>query len=181
MAKERLNYSGYKIIYRIIADNFIVRLFTRVIMFVLFVLDRTYSHLKLRVLVKDAGNCLAHWTIVINYGENIKIGKNVGIGPYCSIGAMSPVILGDDVRISRGVIIETGGLDFSKPPPYQHKSKPITIGNGVWLGTNSMIMAGVTIGNHAVIGANTVVTKDIPPYCIVVGQPFRILDKRIQH
>ena len=48
---ERMNYSGYKNIYKIIADNFIVRLLTKTLMFALFIMDRTYSHLKLRVLV----------------------------------------------------------------------------------------------------------------------------------
>lgn len=175
---EKLNYSGGKILLKFIAENFVVKLFTKALMFIFYYMDRIYSHLKLRVLIPDAKNCLAHYTINVIHGHNVTVGMNVGIGPNVLLGALSPITIGNDVRISMGVVIQTGGLDFSQPPPYQHDSKPIIIEDGVWLGTNAMILGGVTIGHHSVIGANTVITKDIPPHSIVVGQSFRILDKK---
>jgi len=92
------------------------------------------------------------------------------------MGAMSPIKIGDYVRISRGVIIETAGLDLNSDLPYAHVSKPIVIGRGVWLATNAIVLGGVTIGDHAVIGAGVVVTKDVPPHAIVVGTGNRILN-----
>jgi len=62
--------------------------------------------------------------------------------------------------------------------PYNVFEKKCIIGNDVWIGTNSTILRGVTIGNGAVIGANTVVTKDVPDYAIVVGNPARIIKYR---
>lgn len=53
--------------------------------------------------------------------------------------------------------------------------KPIHIGNHVWIGSNSVIVAGVTIGDWAVVGAGSVVTKDVPPYTVVGGTPARII------
>ena len=181
MNQEKQNYSGNKKILLLVANNSFVKLITRCLMWFFFIFDRTYSHLKLRVLVEHSSNCLAHWTINIVNGDNIRIGMDVGIGPYCSIGASSPVTIGDNVRISRGVVIETGGLDYSTPPPYQHKSKPINIEDGVWLGTNVIITGGVTVGANSVIGANTVITKNVVANSIVVGSPSRTLERQVAH
>ena len=53
----------------------------------------------------------------------------------------------------------------------------VVIGNGVWIGQRSIILPGVTIGEHSIIGANSVVTHDIPAYCIAAGQPAKIMKK----
>jgi maltose O-acetyltransferase len=85
------------------------------------------------------------------------------------LGASAPIVLGDHVRLSKGVVIETAGLDFRAAPPYCHRAKPITIGHGVWLGAGAIVLGGVSIGDHAVIGAGTVVTRDVPQRAVVVG------------
>lgn len=67
--------------------------------------------------------------------------------------------------------------------PYKHYSpfeKECVIGNDVWIGCNSTILRGVTIGDGAVIGANSLVTKDVPPYAIVVGSPAKIIKYRFE-
>ena len=61
---------------------------------------------------------------------------------------------------------------------HPHTKGDVVIGNDVWLGACSVIMSGVTIGNGAVVGANSVVTKDVPDYCVVAGNPARIIKKR---
>lgn len=138
------------------------------------------SHIKLRALVKDVGRKSAcHWTTEIKYGENISIGYHSSIGPYSCIGAKSPVKIGSYVRISRGVIIETAGLDLSKPVPYPHVSKGITIEDGVWIASNAVILGGVSIGANSIIGAGAVVSKNVPPNSIMVGQPLRNLNKSL--
>lgn len=59
------------------------------------------------------------------------------------------------------------------------KSKPIKIGNHVWIGLRAIILKGVTIGNDSIIGAGAVVTKDVPPNCLVVGTPAKIIRRNI--
>lgn len=137
------------------------------------------SHLKLRALVKSVGRkSSCHWTAEIKYGENIVIGYHTAIGPYTCIGAKSPVTIGSYVRISRGVVIETAGLDLSQPAPYPHISKEIIIEDGVWIASNAIILGGVTIGSNSIIGAGSTVSKSVPPNSIMVGQPLRNLRDR---
>ena len=74
------------------------------------------------------------------------------------------------------------GLCFIRKPPIKRKiySKgPVIIGKNVWIGDKATTLPGVTIGDGAVIGANTVVTKDVPPFCIVVGNPATIRPARL--
>lgn len=68
--------------------------------------------------------------------------------------------------------------EWYQPIDYKDEHKEITIGNDVWIGVECLIMDGVTIGDGAVIGARSVVTKDIPPYAIAVGQPAKVLKYR---
>jgi len=136
------------------------------------------SHLKFKALIKDSqkkSSC--HWTVEIKYGENIKVGYHTAIGPYSCLGAKSKITIGSYVRISRGVIIETAGLDLSQPVPYPHISKPIIIEDGVWIASNAIILGGVTIGANSIIGAGAVVSKNVQPNSIMVGQPLRNISK----
>jgi len=66
---------------------------------------------------------------------------------------------------------------LTKPLPYKHQGKPIVIEKGAWVGANAIILAGVTIGEYSVIGAGAVVSKDVKPHSIVVGQPYREVGK----
>ncbi|KQR80239.1 hypothetical protein ASG07_15725 [Sphingomonas sp. Leaf343] len=101
------------------------------------------------------------------------------IGPETVIGARSPVVLEDHVRISQGVTIETATLDLSQPTPYPHISRPITIEHGAWIGTGAMVLGGVTIGRYAVVGAGAIVTKDVAPHQIVVSARPHVLQDRL--
>lgn len=102
------------------------------------------------------------------------LGERVIIGANVSLGAHSPITLGDDVRISRDVIIETAGLDFSTgQPPYKHVSKPIIIEKGVWIGARAIILGGVTLGENAVVAAGSVVSRSVEPGQLVAGIPAR--------
>jgi acetyltransferase-like isoleucine patch superfamily enzyme len=134
--------------------------------------------MKLRAVIKDVGRkSSCHWTVEIKYGDNIKIGYHSSIGPYSCLGAKSPIAIGSYVRVSRGVIIETAGLDLTKPVPYPHVSKEIVIEDGVWIASNAVILGGVTIGKNSIIGAGAVVSKNVPPNSIMVGQALRNLRK----
>lgn len=132
----------------------------------------------MKALIRDVGRkSSCHRSVEIKYGENISIGYHSAIGPYSCLGAMSKISIGSYVRISRGVIIETAGLDLGKPAPYPHISKEITIEDGVWIASNAIILGGVTIGANSIIGAGAVISKSVPANSIIVGQPVRNLKK----
>lgn len=133
-----------------------------------------WSSLRLKALVRGAkGSNFCHWTTEIKYPENIQFGHNVAIGPNCTLGAMCPIQIGNYVRISKGAIIETAGLDLSTGRPYKHKAKPIVIEDGAWIGSNAIVLGGVTIGENAIVGAGAVIAKDVPSNAIVVGASTR--------
>lgn len=136
------------------------------------------SHIRMRALIKNVERkASCHYTVEIKYGENIQLGYHSSVGPYACLGAKSKISIGQYVRISRGVIIETAGLDLSQPAPYPHTSKPITIEDGVWIASNAVILGGVTIGKNAIIGAGAVVSKNVPAGAIMVNQPLRNVKK----
>jgi maltose O-acetyltransferase len=168
-----------KKLYGIVASFSLVRGFTLLFLEIGQLLDRISSHLKFKALVKQSGQSVCHWSVEIKYGDNISIGDNTSIGPYSCLGAKSPISIGNYCRISRGVIIETAGLNLNEPPPYPHISRPIVIEDGVWIASNVIILAGVTIGKNSIIGAGAVLTKNVEPNSIVVGQGVRVLEKKV--
>lgn len=127
------------------------------------------SFAKVKYVFPRGENILMDYSVEIKYKENVKVGKGVIIGAMTTIGAHSPIVIGNHVRISKGVSIETASLDIRGELPYKHLSKPIVIGDGVWLGMNCMILGGVTIGSNSVIGAGAVISKNIPPNSICIS------------
>lgn len=115
----------------------------------------------------------------------ISIGNRCSFGAYCHLSAFRKITIGDDVLIGKWVSIvdnDHGGtnVDSLQLPPLERKlvSKgPIVIGDNVWIGDKVTILSGVTIGNNAVIAANAVVTKDVPAYGVVGGNPAKIIKK----
>jgi acetyltransferase-like isoleucine patch superfamily enzyme len=113
----------------------------------------------------------------------INIGDNVGIGSYAHITAInridiqSGVLLGKNVTISDNSHGNLQEEEKSIPPANRqlHSKGPIFIGSNVWIGDKATILANVRIGNGTVIGANSVVTKDLPSNCIAAGIPAKII------
>jgi lipopolysaccharide O-acetyltransferase len=116
----------------------------------------------------------------------LQIGKNVQINDFTHIVASESVVIGDNVLIASKVFISDTshgsykGDDFdSEPlmPPQKRKlfTAPVFISENVWIGDGVCVLPGVKIGKSAVIGANAVVTKDIPDYCIAVGNPAKVI------
>ena len=136
-----------------------------------------WGRARFAAMVRNKGlGCVCHWTAELKYPENLVLGQRVVIGVNVTLGAHSTIRLDDHVRISKDVVIETAGLDFSAAtPPYPHISAPITVCEGAWIGTRSIILGGVTIGRHAVVAAGSVVTKDVPDGAIVAGAPARVV------
>lgn len=129
-----------------------------------------------------AAICPLHSHLGKKYPSVIKIGNNVSIGAYDRIASAYSVTIEDDVLMAAFVHITDhshGYEDVSVPINRQniiHKG-PVVIGRGTWLAFGCHILSGVKIGEHCVVAANSVVTKNVPPFCIVAGNPARIVKK----
>jgi acetyltransferase-like isoleucine patch superfamily enzyme len=131
--------------------------------------SRAFSLVLASYYFPRAYDLVCHWSVRVKYPERVAMGRDVVIGPHAIIGAHGRIVFGDRVRISEGVVIETAGLDFSGKPPYPHISRPIELGEGVWIGTKAIILGGVKIGAGAIIGAGAVVTRDVPERAVYAG------------
>lgn len=114
-------------------------------------------------------------------GDKIRIGNRSGIGVNCQVHGH--VTLGDDVMMGPGVAIYSLNHEFSdisRPMIEQGFSKPspVRIGNDVWIGRGVIVLPGVTIGDHAIIGAGAIVTKDVAAFKKVAGNPARVIGDR---
>lgn len=112
-----------------------------------------------------------------DYGYNIHIGENFYANTGCTILDCAPVRIGDNVMLAPNVALFTAGhpIDPEKRATGVEFAHPITIGNNVWIGGNSVVLPNVTIGDNCVIGAGSVVSKDIPPNSVAVGNPCRVI------
>jgi maltose O-acetyltransferase len=119
----------------------------------------------------------------VDYGKFIKVGSNVEINMNCVFLDCNWITLGNNVLIGPNVQIYAVGHPIS--PKEREKdyliglTKPVTIGDNVWVGGGSVIVPGVTIGNNVTIGAGSVVTKDIPDNVLAYGNPCRVV-RRIE-
>ena len=140
---------------------------------------------KLRALV--AKFFLTRCGTNVNIQKNTKfshrctIGNNSGIGRYSVLHG--PVYIGNDVMMGPNCTIYTQNhsyTDISKPMNLQGFSseRPVVIGNDVWIGGHVIILPGVKVGNHSIIGAGSVVTKDVPEFAVVGGNPAKVLKFR---
>ncbi len=114
-----------------------------------------------------------------DYGYNTTVGEHVFINRYCQLLDGGKISFGDHVFVGPSCIFTTAehALDPEQRNAGLEVALPIKIGNNVWIGANSTILAGVTIGDNSVIGAGSVVTRDIPDGVVAVGVPCRPLRK----
>lgn len=116
----------------------------------------------------------------ITYAPKIIIGEGTWVGKHCSIAAINGVEIGRHVLFAGYVHITDhshGYEDITRPMMIQPliSKGPVLIDDDCWLGFSCEILSGVHIGKHSVVAARAVVTKDVPPYCIVAGNPARIV------
>lgn len=112
-----------------------------------------------------------------DYGFNIEVGKNFYANAFCTILDVAKVKIGDNCLLGPNVSIYTAGHPIhpiARNSSYEY-GKVITIGDNVWIGGNSTICPGVKIGNNVVIGAGSVVTKDVPDWTVAAGNPCKVL------
>lgn len=118
--------------------------------------------------------------------KTISIGNDVYIGPYAIFSAEKGLTIGNKVTFGPHVTIMAGNHNFKVVGSYifdNHEKNedddlPVNICDDTWIGCNVVILKGVTIGRGAIIGAGSIVTKDVPPYAIVGGNPARIIRYR---
>ncbi len=112
-----------------------------------------------------------------DYGWNIEVGENFYANYNLTILDVGKVTIGDNVLLAPNVSLYTAGHPIhpdSRNSGYEY-GIPITIGNNVWIGGNVVVLPGVTIGSNSVIGAGSVVSRDVPEWAVAAGNPCRVI------
>lgn len=133
-----------------------------------------------RSVLKSMGNSNITDGVTIVHPKKVSIGDRVSIHPHTYI--LGEVTIGNYVAIATKCSIVAESHNFSDVSTYIKsqgiEDQPISIGNDVWIGANSVILGNVTIGDGSIIGAGSVVTRDIPPYSVAMGNPARVAYNR---
>ena len=112
-----------------------------------------------------------------DYGFNIAIGDRTFINYDCVLLDCNRIVIGNEVQFAPGVHVYTAThpLDAAQRRSGVESALPVVIGDGVWLGGRAIVCPGVTIGENTVVGAGSVVVRDLPPNVLAVGNPCRIV------
>lgn len=130
-----------------------------------------------KLLGKTGERFIIHSPFRCDFGSNISIGEDF-VGNYnLTILDEGEVTIGDNVFIGPNVSIYTvvHALDATQRNAGVMRSRPVTIGSNVWIGGNVVVLPGVVIGDNSVVGAGSVVTRDVPPSVLAAGNPCRVL------
>ena len=108
---------------------------------------------------------------------DVVIGNHTRVGLHNTI--IGPVIIGDNVNLAQGITVTALNHNFSDKEKRIDEqgvsTNPVKIGDDIWIGANAVILPGVNIGNHSVVAAGAIVTKDVPPHSLVAGVPAKII------
>ncbi len=132
-----------------------------------------------QLLGQIKGNIVITSPFYCDYGINISVGENFYTNHNVTILDGAKVSFGDNVFIAPDCVFSTAGhpLDTDQRNQGLEIALPITVGNNVWIGTHVSVLPGVTIGNDVVIGAGSVVNRDIPDGVVAAGNPCRVIRK----
>ena len=144
---------------------------------------------KTEITLADNAQLTLHGDVILYEGVGVRItesaklsiGDHTYINRSASIDCTQEITIGDYCAISDNVQI----LDSDYHPiTYNGKtstmSKPVHIGSHVWIGRSAIILKGVTIGDGAIVGAGSVVTRDVPPRCLVAGNPAKVIKENVE-
>ncbi|HHT94427.1 MAG TPA: sugar O-acetyltransferase [Clostridia bacterium] len=131
------------------------------------------------ILGKTGKNCVVEQPLFCTYGYNTTVGDNFFLNVNCRLMDSGKITIGNNVFIAPDVCIitEVHSMIVEERIQGLEYTYPVTIGDNVWISTGAHILPGVTIGDNSVIGAGSVVTKDIPANCLAVGNPCRVIRK----
>ena len=137
-------------------------------------LSEEYFSLMRELFYNQIGeNSIVYNQLTVVCPKNVKIGKNVTVMNGALMMSAGGITIEDNVLIAANVQLISNNHD-----PYDRyviTCKPILIKEGAWVGAGATILPGVTVGKHAIIGANSVVSKDIPDYAVAVGCPAKVI------
>lgn len=138
--------------------------------------DKRYELLR-QLIGSHKGCFIIESPFHCDYGYNISLGENFYMNVNCVILDGARVTFGDNVFVAPGCGFYTAGhpFDVAQRNSGLEYARPITVGNNVWIGGNVVVLPGVTIGDNCVIGAGSVVVKDIPSNSLAVGNPCRVI------
>lgn len=134
-----------------------------------------------KILRKILGRSESPVPGAVLYGDKkyLELGENVSFGGNVMLQLNAKVTIGANTMIGCGSIIHTATHDYEAHPMWAvRKDSPVEIGSCVWIGMGALLFPGVRVGNHAVVGAGAVVTKNIPEGAIVAGNPARVIKYR---
>jgi acetyltransferase-like isoleucine patch superfamily enzyme len=115
-------------------------------------------------------------------GDRIELGEKVGFNYGCYVNGFGGLTIGDRTIIGPYTMIHTANheMDTDRPIPEQGWNLgPVVLGSDIWIGMGVCILPGVTLGDGCVVGAGAVVTRDVEPYAIVVGNPAKAIKSRV--
>jgi acetyltransferase-like isoleucine patch superfamily enzyme len=146
-----------------------------------------FIHLGEKIIFGDGTKLVAISSFVSSitkqeFKPSIKIGNNVQVTANLQVYAMKEIVIEDNVLFASNVFISDGFHGYDRID-VAYKDQPISnlesiyIGEGSWIGQNVVILPGVSVGKFSIVGANSVITKSIPAYCIAAGVPARIIKR----
>ena len=117
------------------------------------------------------------FSCINNAVGDVVIGDHTRVGLHNTV--IGPVSIGSHVNLAQGITVTALNHNFAEKDlridEQGISTNPVTIGNDIWIGANAVILPGVTIGDHSVVAAGAVVTKDVPPHTLVAGVPAKII------
>ncbi len=135
------------------------------------------SALLKEILAEVGENCYVEPPLHANWGIHTHFGRNVYANFNLTLVDDTDIFVGDSVMFGPNVVVATAGHPID--PELRRKvaqfNVPVRIGSNVWIGAGAILLPGVTVGENSVIGAGSVVTHDIPPNVVAVGNPCRVL------
>ena len=117
---------------------------------------------------------------VVGNVKNVQIGANCAINHNVFILGHSRVVIGDGVVLSAGAMLIDSGLQlqgFADAKLPSHIKSQVTIADGAWIGAGAIILPGVTVGKKSIVGAGSIVTRDVTSFTIVAGNPARVIGR----
>jgi len=141
-------------------------------------LERETRQAAIRDLLGKTGeNCVVEQPLFCTYGYNTTVGDNFFLNVNCKLMDSGKITIGSNVFIAPNVCIitEEHAMDVKQRLAGLEYTHPVTIGDNVWICAGAIVLPGVNIGANSIIGAGSVVTKDIPPNSLAVGNPCKVL------